>query len=110
MSIGIDKYVFEPAVAGTSPILVNKILLYSDLLCSTLASADSKSFRSPFGHSTLKQKYDFFTGKPNIPGLGYHFPLRNYNAENGNGIPPTRSATRTVGNNPPVSILPDFCL
>ncbi len=91
---GTNKYIFEPAMTGGNPLLVNSDTMFTDILGSTLgysaASNIQKKWRTAFGQSNLPEIYNFFTGKPSINGLGYNFFLRNYNANNGkwNGTDP----------------------
>ena len=63
--------------------------LFNDMLGSTLGVAANGSYtpinRTSFGEvdNASSSEYNFFTGKPNVEGLGYSFLFRNYNANNG---------------------------
>ena len=79
----------EPYVTGGNPIMANDKALFNDMLGSTLGVAANGSYspinRTSFGEvdNASSSEYNFFTGKPNVEGLGYSFLFRNYNANNG---------------------------
>ena len=79
----------EPYVTGGNPILAGDKALFNDMLGSTLGVAANGSYtpinRTSFGEvdNASSSDYNFFTGKPNVDGLGYSFLFRNYNADNG---------------------------
>ncbi|MGF0038998.1 hypothetical protein, partial [Victivallis vadensis] len=85
------KYVNEPAVTGGNPILAGDKILFDDMLGNTLGVKDGEKFsaidRDAFGELKPGEKpnlsVNFFTGKPEIDGLGYSFLLRNYRADLG---------------------------
>ena len=85
------KYVNEPAVTGGNPILAGDKMLFDDMLGNTLGVKDGEKFsaidRDAFGELKPGEKpnlaVNFFTGKPEIDGLGYSFLLRNYRADLG---------------------------
>jgi len=79
----------EPYVTGGNPIMAGDKALFNDMLGSTLGVAANGSYtpinRTSFGEvdNAASGEYNFFTGKPNVEGLGYSFLFRNYNANNG---------------------------
>ena len=79
----------EPYVTGGNPIMAGDKALFNDMLGSTLGVAANGSYspinRTSFGEvdNASNSDYNFFTGKPNVDGLGYAFLFRNYNANNG---------------------------
>jgi len=79
----------EPYVTGGNPIMAGDKTLFNDMLGSTLGVAANGSYtpinRTSFGEvdNAASHDYNFFTGKPNVEGLGYSFLFRNYNADNG---------------------------
>lgn len=85
------KYVNEPAVTGGNPILAGDKMLFDDMLGNTLGVKDGEKFsaidRDAFGELKPGEKpnlaVNFFTGKPEIEGLGYSFLFRNYRADLG---------------------------
>ena len=85
------KYVNEPAVTGGNPILAGDKMLFDDMLGNTLGVKDGEKFsaidRDAFGELKPGEKpnlaVNFFTGKPEVDGLGYSFLLRNYRADLG---------------------------
>ena len=85
------KYVNEPAVTGGNPILAGDKMLFDDMLGNTLGVKDGEKFsaidRDAFGELKPGEKpnlaVNFFTGKPEIDGLGYSFLFRNYRADLG---------------------------
>ena len=85
------KYVNEPAVTGGNPILAGDKVLFDDMLGNTLGVKDGEKFsaidRDAFGELKPGEKpnlaVNFFTGKPEIDGLGYSFLFRNYRADLG---------------------------
>ncbi len=85
------NFVNESAVTGGNPILAfdkdsSKVLL-EDMLGSSVGSVENGKFnaidRSAFGESNSDRELNFFTGKPQVEGLGYSFLFRNYRAEQG---------------------------
>lgn len=86
------NFVNESAVTGGNPILAfgkdSSKVLFEDMLGSTVGSVEGGKFnaidRSAFGESKHDDnELNFFTGKPQVEGLGYAFNLRNYRAEQG---------------------------
>ncbi|HJH05192.1 MAG TPA: hypothetical protein K8W19_14390, partial [Victivallis vadensis] len=85
------KYVNEPAVTGGNPILAGDKMLFDDALGNTLGVKDGEKFsaidRDAFGELKPGERpnlaVNFFTGKPEIDGLGYSFLFRNYRADLG---------------------------
>ena len=85
------KYVNEPAVTGGNPILAGDKMIFDDMLGNTLGVKDGEKFsaidRDAFGELKPGEKpnlaVNFFTGKPEVDGLGYSFLLRNYRADLG---------------------------
>lgn len=57
------------------------------MLGSSLGTVENAAFseisRTSFGENASSANEDFFTGKPNIPELGYNFLFRNYKPETG---------------------------
>jgi RHS repeat-associated protein len=57
------------------------------MLGSSLGVVESGKFceirRTSFGENASSANEDFFTGKPNVEGLGYAFLFRNYRSETG---------------------------
>ena len=85
------KYLNEPAVTGGNPILAGDKMLFDDMLGNTLGVKDGEKFsaidRDAFGELKPGEKpnlaVNFFTGKPEVDGLGYSFLFRNYRADLG---------------------------
>ncbi|MFA6459617.1 MAG: hypothetical protein WCV79_04480, partial [Candidatus Paceibacterota bacterium] len=84
------RYTVEPHVNGGSPILADGKVILNDILGSSLGSVENGKFsavdRTSFGESlssVSSMSHDFFTGKPNIEGLGYAFLFRNYRSDLG---------------------------
>ena len=81
------NYVNEPAITGGNPIVADGKALFDDMLGSTLGVVKSSGFeaidRTAFGETKSNSDFNFFTGKPEIEGIGYNFLLRNYQASNG---------------------------
>jgi len=86
------NFVNESAVTGGNPILAfgkdSSKVLFEDMLGSTVGSVEAGKFnaidRSAFGElESGDSSIDFFTGKPQVEGLGYAFLFRNYRAEQG---------------------------
>ena len=81
------NYVNEPAITGGNPIVADGKALFDDMLGSTLGVVKANGFeaidRTAFGETKSNSDFNFFTGKPEIEGLGYNFLLRNYQAGNG---------------------------
>jgi RHS repeat-associated protein len=85
------NFVNEFAVTGGNPILAfgkdSSKVLFEDMLGSTVGSAEGGKFnainRTSFGESNSDSELNFFTGKPQVQGLGYAFMFRNYRADQG---------------------------
>ncbi|MEI8248140.1 MAG: hypothetical protein WCI51_20055 [Lentisphaerota bacterium] len=85
------NFVNESAVTGGNPILAfdkdSSKVLFEDMLGSSVGSVENGKFnaidRSAFGESKSDSELNFFTGKPQVEGLGYAFQLRNYRADQG---------------------------
>lgn len=84
-----SEYTVEPAITGGNPIIADGKVLFNDLLGSSMGSFSDNKFnainRNAFGQASVgsKANLDFFTGKPNIPELGYAFLFRNYRQDLG---------------------------
>ena len=85
------NYLNEPAVTGGNPVIAGKKTLFNDLLGSTLGAKSADGFsaikRDAFGEvkpgETADLGINFFTGKPQVEGLGYTFLFRNYRPDQG---------------------------
>jgi RHS repeat-associated protein len=86
------NFVNESAVTGGNPILAfgkdSSKVLFEDMLGSTVGSTEGGKFnainRTSFGElESGDSGVDFFTGKPQVEGLGYAFMFRNYRADQG---------------------------
>ena len=86
------NFVNESAVTGGNPILAfgkdSSKVLFEDMLGSSMGSVEGGKFntikRTAFGElESGDSQLDFFTGKPQVEGLGYAFLFRNYRAEQG---------------------------
>ncbi len=85
------NFMNESAVTGGNPILAfgqdSTKALFEDMLGSSVGSVENGKFnainRTIFGESSDDSKLNFFTGKPQVEGLGYAFQLRNYRADQG---------------------------
>lgn len=80
---GGTEYVNEPHAGGGAPILASGgVSYFNDALGTTLASVadvDVAHHRSTaFGAQIDDVPSPFFTGKPQVPGLGRAFLMRNY--------------------------------
>ena len=86
---GSTDYIVDPAVTGGNPIMADDKVMFNDLLGNTLGSMSNGKFsgiqRTAFGETTGKvdDNLNFFTGKPEVEGLGYSFLYRNYRPEIG---------------------------
>jgi len=88
---GGTSYVNEPAVTGGNPILAtsdkSEKVLFNDMLGSTMGSVSGKDYTAVdmtlFGESKTEDEDTFFTGKPEVDGLGYAFAFRNYRSSLG---------------------------
>jgi RHS repeat-associated protein len=90
---GTISFTNEPAVTGGNPILAtndtNKStnVLFNDMLGTTIGTLQTDKFTrnnmTSFGESSAKSADMFFTGKPQVEGLGYAFLFRNYRANLG---------------------------
>jgi hypothetical protein len=94
-----NDYLIEPHPNGGSPILSTNgtngtnetSVLFNDMLGSSLGTVENGEFsaidRDSFGSSQTTDNEqpttDFWTGKPNVEGLGYVFLMRNYRSEIG---------------------------
>ena len=78
-------YLNEPAVTGGNPVAANGSVMFNDMLGTTQGTVKdgkySASKSSLFGEFAEQDKDKFFTGKPNIDGLGYSFLFRSYRPE-----------------------------
>ena len=85
------NYLNEPAVTGGNPVMAGDKVLFNDLLGSTLGAKSAAGFsaieRDAFGEVKPGESADlginFFTGKPQVEGLGYTFLFRNYRPDQG---------------------------
>ena len=85
------NYLNEPAVTGGNPVIAGEKTLFNDLLGSTLGAKSADGFsaieRDAFGEvkpgETADLGINFFTGKPQVEGLGYTFLFRNYRPDQG---------------------------
>ena len=85
------NYLNEPAVTGGNPVIAGEKTLFNDLLGSTLGAKSADGFsaieRDAFGEVKPGEPADpginFFTGKPQVEGLGYTFLFRNYRPDQG---------------------------
>ena len=85
------NFVNESAVTGGNPIMAfgkdSSKVLFEDMLGSSVGSVENGKFnainRSAFGESNTDSELNFFTGKPQVSGLGYSFLFRNYRSEQG---------------------------
>jgi RHS repeat-associated protein len=89
------KYTIEPHVNGGNAILADNKVVFNDMLGSSLGTVENGEFseirRTSFGDQLSNSSTselsncsaDFFTGKPNVEGLGYAFLFRNYRADVG---------------------------
>jgi len=88
---GGTSYVNEPAMTGGNPILAvddkSEKVLFNDMLGSTMGSVSGKDYKAVdmtlFGESKTEDEEVFFTGKPEVDGLGYAFAFRNYRSSLG---------------------------
>ncbi len=80
-------YTIEPHPNGGNAILANGKMIFNDMLGSSLGTVENGAFseidRTSFGSAHAVPATDFFTGKPNVEGLGYAFLFRNYRSEIG---------------------------
>ena len=79
------NFINEPHAGGGAPVLAGGNVMFNDLLGSTLGVSGMDGYktvtRSAFGEVDKNSAgEEFFTGKPNVEGLGYAFLLRNYRA------------------------------
>ena len=83
---GSVGYLNEPHANGGSPLLSSGGgVLFNDLLGSTLGTLGGDGYK-PFSLTAFgdtEDKSAFFTGKPQVEGLGYAFLLRNYRPDHG---------------------------
>ena len=99
------NYLNEPAVTGGNPVIAGEKTLFNDLLGSTLGAKSADGFsaieRDAFGEvkpgETADLGINFFTGKPQVEGLGYTFLFRNYRPDQGKWQTADPSATPTAG-------------
>ena len=80
-------YTIDPHANGGNPILASGKILFNDMLGNSLGTFEKGKYseinREAFGEASSANFSDFFTGKPNIEGLGYAFLLRNYRSDLG---------------------------
>ena len=78
-------YLNEPAVTGGNPVAANGSVMFNDMLGTTQGTVKdgkySASKSSLFGEFAEQDKDKFFTGKPNVDGIGYAFLFRSYRPE-----------------------------
>ncbi len=79
-------YLNEPAVTGGNPVAANGKVMFNDMLGTTQGTFSSGKYNSAsstlFGEfSQEKSNEHFFTGKPQIDGIGYAFLFRSYRPE-----------------------------
>ena len=79
------NYLNEPAITGGNPVMAGDKVLFNDLLGSTLGAKSAEGYApskmTAFGESA--DPSSFFTGKPQVDGLGYAFCFRNYRPDQG---------------------------
>ena len=79
------NYLNEPAVTGGNPVMAGDKVLFNDLLGSTLGAKSAAGY-APSKMTAFGERADtsvFFTGKPQVEGLGYTFLFRNYRPDQG---------------------------
>ena len=89
---GDERFVNEPHVGGGNPVVSSKGMTYfNDILGTTVGAKRNRKYSAaaltafgesdpasqPLNTSTSQQ---FFTGKPQVAGLGHAFLFRNYRA------------------------------
>ena len=82
---GGTTFLNEPYITGGNPVMANNAVLFNDMLGNTLGMQNATGF-TPVAMTAFGETADasaFFTGKPNIPELGYAFLFRNYRADQG---------------------------
>lgn len=78
-----------PAMTGGNPVLVGEKIIFHDMLGSSIGVLENSRFsafsRSCFGEveDSIGCEADYFTGKPRVANLGYHFLFRNYTSMTG---------------------------
>ena len=90
---GDEQFVNEPHVGGGNPVVSSKGTTYfNDLLGTTVGAKSGKQYSaaalSAFGEDlpnsnvqpSTSNLQPFYTGKPQVEGLGYAFLMRNYRA------------------------------
>ena len=79
------NYLNEPAITGGNPVMAGDKVLFNDLLGSTLGAKSAAGY-APSKMTAFGESADtsvFFTGKPQVDGLGYAFLFRNYRSDQG---------------------------
>ena len=82
---GGTTFLNEPYITGGNPVKANDAVMFNDMLGNTLGIQNATGF-TPVAMTAFGETADasaFFTGKPNIPELGYAFLFRNYRADQG---------------------------
>ena len=82
---GGTTFLNEPYITGGNPVMANDAVMFNDMLGNTLGIQNATGF-APVAMTAFGETADasaFFTGKPNIPELGYAFLFRNYRADQG---------------------------
>ena len=83
---GGESFICEPHVGGGNPIVSSEGTAYlNDMLGTTVAAKSARrcsaAALTAFGESLPGAEGAFFTGKPQVEGLGYAFLYRNYRAD-----------------------------
>ena len=79
------NYLNEPAITGGNPVMAGDKVLFNDLLGSTLGAKSAAGY-APSKMTAFGESADtsvFFTGKPQVDGLGYAFLFCNYRSDQG---------------------------
>ena len=88
---GDEQFVNEPHVGGGNPVASSKKATYfNDLLGTTVGQKTGNAYTAaalsafgeplPNAQPSTPNAQPFFTGKPQVEGLGYAFLMRNYRA------------------------------
>jgi RHS repeat-associated protein len=88
---GDEQFVNEPHVGGGNPVASSKKATYfNDLLGTTVGQKTGNTYTAaaltafgeplPNAQPSTPNAQPFFTGKPQVEGLGYAFLMRNYRA------------------------------
>ena len=80
---GDERFVNESHIGGGNPVYSTKgVSYFNDMLGTTVGAKKSAKYSaaalSAFGEGG--SRHTFFTGKPQVDGLGYAFLMRNYRA------------------------------